>query len=104
MKRIIIFTAVAVLFAYAGMRTGDVSAVNAGTELVVTGKSASQAETPDNGSPLVGKKETIDYALPYPGILIDHPLYFLKNIRDLIMERIITEPGKKVEFAILQSD
>lgn len=28
---------------------------------------------------------TIDYNLPYPGILPNHPLYFLKNIRDEIL-------------------
>lgn len=28
---------------------------------------------------------TIDYNLPYPGILPNHPLYFLKDIRDEIL-------------------
>lgn len=28
---------------------------------------------------------TIDYNLPYPGILPNHPLYFLKNVRDEVL-------------------
>lgn len=44
------------------------------------------------------------YELPYPGILPTHPLYFLKNLRDSIIESLITDPGKKVEFYVLQAD
>lgn len=47
---------------------------------------------------------SVDYALPYPGILTDHPLYFLKILRDNIMEMLIVDPVKKIEFNILQSD
>jgi hypothetical protein len=46
----------------------------------------------------------IDYALPYPGILIDHPLYFLKRFRDSLMTLFITSPVRKADFYILQSD
>lgn len=46
----------------------------------------------------------IDYALPYPGILPDNPLYFLKIIRDRILEFLIMDPVKKAEFYVLQSD
>jgi len=49
-------------------------------------------------------KESVDYPLPYPGIMIDNPLYALKNLRDKIMELLIMDPVKKVEFYILQSD
>ncbi|MFC1646997.1 hypothetical protein ACFL1A_01805 [Patescibacteria group bacterium] len=48
--------------------------------------------------------EEIEYSLPYPGILADHPLYFLKKLRDQIMSILITDPVKKIEFLILQSD
>jgi hypothetical protein len=48
--------------------------------------------------------EKAEYVLPYPGILSDNPLYALKNLRDKIMEVLIADPGKKVEFFILQSD
>jgi hypothetical protein len=46
----------------------------------------------------------VEYTLPYPGILADNPLYFIKNLRDKIMELLIGDPVKKIEFYILQSD
>ncbi len=46
----------------------------------------------------------VEYALPYPGILPDHPLYFLKDLRDQIFERLIADPVRKAEFYILQAD
>ncbi|MFZ2025487.1 MAG: DUF5667 domain-containing protein [Microgenomates group bacterium] len=49
-------------------------------------------------------KTKIEYALPYPGVLPDHPLYILKRLRDFILEQIIAEPVKKGEFYILQGD
>jgi hypothetical protein len=45
-----------------------------------------------------------EYTLPYPGILSDNPLYFLKTIRDRIMEWLITDPLRKIDFYLLQSD
>lgn len=49
-------------------------------------------------------KEKSDYALPYPGILPDHPLYFLKDFRDKIIEMLVVDPERKAEFYLLQSD
>lgn len=46
----------------------------------------------------------VEYELPYPGILPDHPLYFLKVIRDQILTLLITNPVRKVEFHILMAD
>lgn len=46
----------------------------------------------------------IEYTLPYPGMLPDHPLYNLKRVRDYILERLIADPVKKSEFYILQAD
>jgi hypothetical protein len=46
----------------------------------------------------------VEYALPYPGILSDHPLYFLKKIRDSLMRAFLNDPIKKIEFSLLQSD
>lgn len=46
----------------------------------------------------------VEYALPYPGMLPDHPLYFLKNLRDRIIELLITDPINKAEFYLLQAD
>lgn len=47
---------------------------------------------------------SVDYTLPYPGILPDHPLYFLKVIRDEILGWFINDPIKKVEFELLMAD
>jgi len=46
----------------------------------------------------------IEYVLPYPGILPTHPLYFIKTLRDRIIEMLITDPISKAEFYILQAD
>lgn len=46
----------------------------------------------------------IEYILPYPGILPDHPLYTLKLIRDRILDFLIVDPLRKAEFYILQAD
>lgn len=46
----------------------------------------------------------IHYELPYPGILPDHPLYFLKVARDRLVGFLISDPIKKAEFNLLQSD
>ncbi|MBI4066464.1 hypothetical protein HY411_01995 [Candidatus Gottesmanbacteria bacterium] len=45
-----------------------------------------------------------EYLLPFPGILPDHPLYFLKQVRDGILDRLIVDPLRKAEFHILQAD
>ncbi len=46
----------------------------------------------------------IEYTLPYPGILPDNPLYFLKQLRDFILNQLIVDPTRKAEFYILQGD
>ena len=46
----------------------------------------------------------IDYALPYPGLLPDSPLYVLKTIRDRIVEILISDPIKKANFYLLAAD
>lgn len=46
----------------------------------------------------------VEYELPYPGILPDNPLYFLKAIRDNIWKVLITDSLKKADFDLLQSD
>ncbi len=45
-----------------------------------------------------------EYVLPYPGMLADNPLYFLKKLRDKILENLIADPVRKIEFYVLQSD
>ncbi len=46
----------------------------------------------------------IKYDLSYPGILPDNPFYKLKVIRDKIVSFLITNPDKKVDFYLLQTD
>ncbi len=50
------------------------------------------------------QQQPVEYALPYPGMLPDNPLYFLKQVRDWIMEKIIADPVRKIEFYVLESD
>jgi len=47
---------------------------------------------------------SIDYPLAWPGILPDNKLYKLKVLRNKIIERIIINPVKKVEFDLLMAD
>jgi len=49
-------------------------------------------------------KPTVDYTLPYPGILPDNPLYVLKAARDQIIGFFISDPLKKSEYDLLQAD
>lgn len=46
----------------------------------------------------------VNYQLPYPGLLPDHPLYFLKAARDRVFSFFISNPLKKAEFNLLQAD
>lgn len=62
------------------------------TQTVLAVEISSPAATMDN------------YELPYPGLLPDHPLYFLKMTRDKIIGFFIADPIKKAEFDVLQSD
>lgn len=42
----------------------------------------------------------VNYELPYPGMLPDNPLYFLKVIRDGIVKMLINDPFKKAQFSL----
>jgi hypothetical protein len=46
----------------------------------------------------------IDYQLPYPGMLPDNPLFFLKVIRDNLTAFFLSKPLDKAQFDLLQSD
>src|SRR3989344_4284788 len=54
--------------------------------------------------PVSLSQEKIEYNLPYPGILPDHPLFFLKNTRDKILELTTRDTLKKAELYLLFSD
>jgi hypothetical protein len=86
MKQRILFVCAICLFLFAGF-----------WHTVVAVSSPTSMTTP---TPAV----KVEYALPYPGILPDHPLYIVKRLRDYILERVIMEPVRKGEFYILQGD
>lgn len=46
----------------------------------------------------------IDYRLPYPGILPDHPLYPLKRFRDWLLLSLNRSQLKKTELRLLFAD
>ncbi len=46
----------------------------------------------------------VDYQLPYPGMLPDNPLYFLKAFRDNLTAFFLSKPLDKAQFDLLQSD
>ena len=43
----------------------------------------------------------VQYTLPYPGILPDHPLYFLKQWRDNVLLFFTRNPVKKAQLYLL---
>lgn len=58
------------------------------------------------GLVLTGKilAQSVDYYLPYPGILPDHPLYWLKMARDRIGLITVTGKTAKAEKLLLYAD
>ena len=46
----------------------------------------------------------VSYDLPYPGILPDSPLYFLKALRDNVINLFITDQIKKADYDLLMAD
>ena len=62
---------------------------------VVMETSGATIDTPQN---------KVIYTLPYPGILPDHPLYFVKIVRDRINEFLTRDQLKKAEIYLLYSD
>ena len=50
------------------------------------------------------KMDKVDYYLPYPGILPDHPLYWLKMIRDRSLLAFTKKPVDRFERLLLYAD
>lgn len=48
--------------------------------------------------------QPIKYDLAYPGTLPDNPLYKVKLVRDKLTAALISNPRKKVDFYLLQTD
>jgi hypothetical protein len=47
---------------------------------------------------------SIEYQLPYPGLLPDHPLYIIKRFRDKILLLTARTPEKRVTLELLFAD
>lgn len=63
--------------------------------------------TPANssaGTVPVTSPTPVDYQLPYPGMLPDNPLYFLKVFRDNLTAFFLSKPIDKANFELMQSD
>lgn len=82
--RLLIFFVLIFLFSFG---------LNSSRAFAVTDLSASSSSVPE-----------INYELPYPGLLPDSPLYFLRIIRDWSVGFLISDPLKKSEFDLLQAD
>lgn len=70
-------------------------------------KSATTAGETKEGTPAAQQAQVsgkTDYYLPYPGILPDHPLYWLKMARDRVMLFLSQEPTQKFEKLLLFAD
>lgn len=63
-------------------------------EIAITQTSEIQTSSPTS----------VNYDLTFPGILPNHPLYKLKVLRDKISAAIISNPLKKIDFYLLQTD
>ncbi len=82
---------------YANMRQGIVIALVLVVLLVTPVSVLAQIAT-------TSAPQSINYELPYPGILPDNPLYFFKAARDKLVSILITDPVKKAQFDLLTSD
>jgi len=70
--------------------------VSLGIALLI-GLSGVQAQT-------ITPETKVDYYLPYPGILPDHPLYWLKMVRDRVQLWLTTDSWQRGEKLLLYAD
>lgn len=99
--RRIIFIVLALLFSGGILVISAVKEAQPGMLLAVA-EEESQPVEPEEPTTVV--KQEVDYYLPYPGILPDHPLYFIKMVRDRILLMVTGEPLAKAERLLLYAD
>jgi hypothetical protein len=76
-----------------------------GLLLVMIMPSAIFAQSPKPASsPAPTPKDSVDYVLPYPGILPDNVLYKVKMFRDKVEAMFITDNLRKAEFFLKMGD
>lgn len=51
-----------------------------------------------------GVTATVDYYLPYPGILPDHPIYFMKMMRDRVLLWLTRNKVERTQRLLLYAD
>jgi hypothetical protein len=99
LKKAVIFFLFILLFAI-----GVARPASAKTDAPTSVSSESQAATEEGAMEDEQNVVAVEYVLPYPGILPDHPLFAIKKLRDWIFEQLISDPLRKTEFYILQAD
>jgi len=72
--------------------------------LVIANAQVASSSVTKTPLPTPKTKGGSDYQLPYPGMLPDNPLYFLKVIRDNLTSFFISRPLAKANFDLMQSD
>jgi len=80
------------------------SIFNASAQTLAAKKPVLKFTVSPSVTPLPSPKPEIQYYLPYPGILPDHPLYPLKMVRDRIWLWLTTNSLRKVEVLLLFAD
>lgn len=80
------------------------AAILVGFLMISSGVNTAGAADPTDIMPSPTPAAQIDYNLPYPGLLPDHPLYFIKNIRDKILLYLTRNGVKKSQVYLLLSD
>ena len=100
MFRRVVFISLAVVFAFGILFASVLRSAQTNYAF-----SAFTSPTPEASAEIKSISEQIDYQLPFPGrILPDHPLWFLKAVRDRMWLFLITDGGKKAELKLLFAD
>lgn len=73
------------------------------TESILS-KTVESSPKVSNEEKVSSQSAVVKYDLAYPGILPDHPLFKLKVLRDKLAVALITDPLKKVDYLLLQTD
>ncbi len=96
------FLIVMLAFSFA-MWSATVAATNAVvSDTIIPPSDQMSEEVPSDAT--LSATPTVEYTLPYPGILPDHPLYKIKLFRDRALDFLIRDPLKRIEFNLLMAD
>jgi len=82
----------------------NLNQVNAEATVSPLTSASASAEAKATDSASLKTETKTDYYLPYPGILPDHPLYWLKMVRDRLSLAMTQEPVVRFEKLLLYAD